>query len=123
MNGVEYDQTILDGIKLIQEGLNKLSSGPTSFYLKEMLARSNMLFERFSPFQVGDRVALTKRLNGNDDGWSGCWWLICGAKGTVKEMGISKTGKEFAYEVIFDDEPDPKHTFHIKESSLRIIEK
>ena len=123
---------IMEAVKKFDEGLNILSGGPADYYLGVIEDQQKMLFERFAPVKVGDRVVLTKTPNFDKCGsWQFCkHWLKKGAKGIVHEVGTS--GTEFTVDIIFDDESwindkgkilpvEPKHTYHFFEGEFKKI--
>jgi hypothetical protein len=91
---------------LMREAQSVLGSGPLDFYLCELAASYNLLMERFAPFKVGDRVALSRTPNITSEtapGWMSCrHFLVKGATGTVKEANCGQGG--FRFGIVFDDD-------------------
>lgn len=126
----EYDDTIKKALGLIKSGIELLGGGPLDFYLSELIKRSDLLFSRYCPYQPGDRVALVRDVECTG-GWDTCGhFLVNGAKGTVHECRLDSEGKQFAFDVTFDNESwinddgivlpvTKKHTFKIAEDYLR----
>lgn len=109
----------------------------TSFYLERLEDYCKTLFDRFCPFKIGSKVALTK-----DYPCTGGWvgydkMMVKGAKATVKDVDC-RNGVFVAY-IVFDNEfyeskdhlgnlkiygrdEERKHTFCIDESYLVVID-
>jgi hypothetical protein len=129
----EYADTLKEGLEMVKEGVGILAGGPLSFYIEEVSEMIDMLFERFCPFKIGDRVMLTKPIDfAKSYGYrQHAHWMVPGAKGTVKAVGAQD--KQFWAAVEFDDESwvwdgeirptKDKHHFRFSESQLsRIVE-
>ena len=99
-------ENVKDAIDLLQKGINKLSNGPLSYYVENMVAAYDILMTRYAPFKVGDCVLLTKTpvINlSTASGWMGSkHFLVKGAAGTVATADCGTRG--FKFDVIFDDE-------------------
>jgi len=123
---------VLDAVRKFDEGLRILSSGPADYYLNVLEDQQKMLFERFAPVKIGDRVKLMKTPDFEKCySWKICkHWLKRGAIGTVREVGTY--GDKFTADIIFDDESwidekgkihpnKPKHTYHFFEGDFKKI--
>lgn len=89
-----------------------LEQGPSDYYFDKLEIMQRMLFDRFSPYKVGDRVRLTRTPEITEEkswGWLGSkHFLIEGATAVVREIDIRKyksddSGK-FVYGLHFDNE-------------------
>jgi len=81
-----------------------LSGGPASYYFDKVAEYSEALFERFAPFEIGDKVKIYKEIDiDNASGWNSCrHFLIVDAIGEV--MDVDYRGGKFTADVMFDDE-------------------
>jgi hypothetical protein len=125
-------EQLAKGLKLMQEALGLLSSGPFDYTLKCLLAARETLLTKYAPFKVGDRVELVATPTINEDtafGWmSAKHFLVRGAVGTVRESDVRSNGT-LAFHVEFDDESwvdrdgvrrpvESKHVYCFGEKSL-----
>ena len=87
-NTLEY-VTYLNAVKIKTAELGNLLSNGTDYKLNEVLQSYTSMFNRFCPYQVGDRIKLKSDLNISDNsGWqSSKHFLIKGAIATVKDCG------------------------------------
>ena len=131
-----YCETIKKANDMLEKVLEVGSNGPLDFYLNKINEYINVLFDRFAPFKVGDRVELIKTpiINEKESwGWlSSKHFLVKGALATVKDVDY-EDGK-FIVDVIFDEESwiddkgkkrkienKDKHTYCISEKSIRRV--
>lgn len=131
----DYDKTIKTAIEDIQKGLDALARGPAGFYVEQLMKRSDLLFSKYCPFKKGDKVALIKDVSTAGTNWERSQhFLLNGSRGIIAECGISSSGKEFSFDVVFDNESwidsegktrpvedDKKHTYRLSESYLRRV--
>lgn len=127
---------VMKTVNLWQEGHEKIEDanrlmrkGPASYYFKKIEKYIEVLFDRFAPFQVGDRVVLSRTYGGDSIGWQHSrHFLIKGSKATVREVDIDSRSSKFICAIEFDNEswidsegiehmtdPDKKHTFSFNE--------
>ena len=129
---MEHDD-IIEGIKLIEQGLSKFQSGPIDYYLKKLFKAREVLLTRFAPFKVGDRVTLSGPLVIEpNSGWNHCrHFLVPGEPATVRDSDCDLDGN-FRFYIEFDNETwiDPegkvqpvssKHVFCFFEKQLTLL--
>ena len=107
MNCIESAKLVYETIDGINKLLGKLDGGSKrSYYLDKINDQIQLLFEKYAPFHVGDRVELTKTPRITQEkswGWMGSkHFLIKGAKGTVTDVDCDRLG--FSCNIVFDDE-------------------
>jgi len=119
--------------KEFAESMQRATGNSFSWGMEQMADSYISLFERFCPYEVGDRVELLKDVPCDGSGWYTCrHFLIRGAKATVHSRGYSDGN--FTFDVIFDKESwiddsgevhpieTNKHTFGIGEKYFRKTE-
>ena len=118
------------GQQQFDEASKILSSGPSSFYYTKMRGYIDALFNKYAPFQVGDRVMIKKKIKA-DGNWSHSkHFLIPGAKGEVKSVDYYDGA--FCADVMFDDETwidsmgmerpvSRKHVFRMWENQIKRV--
>jgi len=129
-NTLEY-VTYLNAVKIKTAELGNLLSDEFGFKLNEVLQSYASMFNRFCPYQVGDRIKLKSDLNISDNsGWqSSKHFLIKGAIATVKDCGYRNDLFFFGLE--FDDESyidrlgkispvTAKHLFYLSENLITL---
>jgi hypothetical protein len=86
---------ITEGVKLIEQGMRRLATGPLDYNLKKLVKARELLLTRFAPFKVGDRVTLAKELYvAPDSGWIFCkHFLVPGSVGRVKDSDCDADGR------------------------------
>jgi len=117
--------------KEFAEGIRRATADSFGWGLEQMADSYISIFERFCPFEEGDRVELVKDVP-CEGGWSSCrHFLIREAKATVHARGYSND--KFSFDVIFDEESwiddkgevhpieTNKHTFGLNETYFRKI--
>jgi len=128
MSEVElYAQDLKDLMSDISELSKRI---PSEWSLGQVMDSFLSIYDRFCPFEVGDRVELVKNIPVDESsGWYSCrHFLIQGAKATIRRRSYSDD--KFTFDVEFDEETwigqdgverpvDRKHTFKISESYLR----
>lgn len=94
---------------LVKEANKLLIQGSSDYYFNQLELMHSMLFDRFSPFKIGDRVRLTKTPEITQDkawGWLGAkHFLIKGAIAEVCSVDIRKADDGsgvFTYELRFE---------------------
>ncbi len=96
--------TIREGAALLQAGMEKLQKGPLDYYLEKAAGSVDYLLARFSPFQIGDAVALTETPEISETvawGWLGAkHFLKEGATGRVASVDCDSLG--LIYDVVMD---------------------
>lgn len=126
-----YATELIELIDLVQDVRTKFQTAAGGKWgIRQVVDSYLSMFDRFCPFAVGDRVALTKTLDiSEDSGWYSCrHFLIEGAVGTITQRGYSDG--QFQFYVTFDDETwidrddneqpvDDKHVFSLSESVLK----
>ena len=127
---------ITEGVKLIEQGIAKLNSGPLDYTMKCLLAARDLLLNRFAPFKVGDRVTLTKNLEiSSGHSWYGFrHFLVPGEPATVESSDCNDDGK-LRFFIVFDNETyiqngekkpvmsDSKHSYMFFEGDLVLLNK
>jgi hypothetical protein len=105
-NTKEYAESIQQLIDKICELQGLIVSGEYNYKVESVLKNHASLFDRFCPYKVGDRVALSKDLNltqSGNPGWYGSrHFLVVGAVGTIVTADYSKN--KFRFGVSFDDD-------------------
>ncbi len=129
---VKYAGDLKEIARLAKEFSSSISGacgGSFEWGITEVADSYMSMFERFCPFQEGERVELVKDVPvKNSSGWNHCrHFLIRGGKATINGCGYSD-GK-FMFDVVFDDETwidegkekpvHTKHTFGLNETYLR----
>jgi hypothetical protein len=96
---------ITEGVKLIEQGMRRLSGGPLDYYLKQLVKARELLLTRFAPFKVGDRIILwhTPIIEPESGWYCSRHFLVAGSLGTVKESDCDGEGRLRFY-VEFDNE-------------------
>jgi hypothetical protein len=111
--------------------------GSFQWGIEQIAASYKSMFDRFCPYEVGDRVQLTKSPPSALEEGSGWYpsrhFLIAGSAGEVRNRGYSDN--QFIFDVVFDNESwigdkgvvhlmelDHKHTYRISEKCLRLEE-
>lgn len=128
----EYAKDLIKTVNLAKEfqiEMSKSFGGSFGWCIEQVIDSYLSLFDRFSPYQIGDRVKLIKSCDVNEDsGWyNSRHYLIKGSKATVKGRGY-RDGK-FTFEIMFDDETwidregckksvSQKHSFGFSETML-----
>lgn len=97
-------EKLKEGLDLINAGTKVLAHGPSDWYTEQAQMMIEMLFERFCPWQVGDRVRLIREIDFQQSyGWQGSeHWLQPGVVGTVREVDAYK--KRFTALVEWDNQ-------------------
>jgi hypothetical protein len=123
---------IKDAVRQIEAGVDQIRSTGVSYTLDVLFAAHRLVIERFAPFKVGDRVALSKTPKIDREtawGWLGSkHFLVQGALGIVRTVDLHGDGK-LSFGVEFDDETwidrdghrrplDRKHHYCFGEGSL-----
>jgi hypothetical protein len=123
-----------DAVRQIEGGVNQLRSIGIGYTLDVLFAAHRLVVERFSPFKVGDRVALSKTPKIDKEtawGWlASKHFLVKGAQGIVRTVDLHSNG-DLVFGVEFDDETwidrdgnrrtvDRKHAFSFREGSLSL---
>jgi len=116
--------------KEFEDSVRRACSGSFEWGVKEMADSYLSIFDRFCPFDAGDRVELVKNVSvSNISNWyNSRHFLIQGGKATVEARGY-RDGK-FSFDVVFDNETwidnngderaaDNKHTYTLDESYFR----
>lgn len=128
----QKDDPLVEGIRLIAEGMGKFRSGPLDFYLRSLLAARDLLLGKYAPFRPGDRVTLSKPFKfRNAPGWVGKEHFITpGEPATVESSEVSTEG-ELWFSIVFDNETyildgekkpvTSKHRFKFWEDQLTLI--
>jgi hypothetical protein len=136
MNEPEAATVVLAALADFKSGFDKLSRGPATYYIEKVRDQIDLLFERFCPFKVGDRVQIrvAPRIDKEHaPGWIGSeHFLVVGAIGTVIERDANKRG--FFFQVTFDDEsyidregkkhlilPDRRHSYNMRDFELELL--
>ena len=133
-----YADELMRVSKLAKELVNAISGacgGSFQWGVDEIAKSYKSMFDRFCPYNVGDRVELTRTPSAALDPTSGWYqsrhFLKEGSHGTV--MGRGYSGNNFAFDVMFDDEswmdakgiihpmePEHKHVYRIYDEQLRL---
>ena len=129
----KYAEDLKDIARLAREFSKSISGacgGSFEWGMTEMAESYLSMFERFCPFQIGDRVEMLRDVEVKESsGWYTCrHFLIRGGKATINNRGYSN-GK-FSFDVVFDDETwidgngdekpvHTKHTFGLNETYFR----
>ncbi len=102
---MDGNDNVKEGIRLLTEGMSKLSHGPFEYYLTCLVQARDLLLTRFAPFKVGDRVAICRKLDIKpDSAWFACLhYLKPGSIGTVHSSEVDRDGR-LRFDVVFDDE-------------------
>lgn len=105
---IDAANSILEAQKEIQHKLDKF---PQEYFYKKMIGYTEALFEKFSPFRVGDKVMLAETPEINEAtswGWLGSkHFLVKGAVGNV--VAVDYADDEFFVVVEFDNETWKDH--------------
>lgn len=111
---------VRDGIKLIKDGMAKLSNGPLDHYLRKLIECHDLLIERFSPAHPGDTVKLlrTPEINERQSwGWMAYKHLLkAGACATVARVEADRSG--FHFDLRFEGE---QGTFRFAEMDVEKV--
>ncbi|MEW5860061.1 MAG: hypothetical protein AB1861_22180 [Cyanobacteriota bacterium] len=103
------------------EALEKSISSEFGYKLKSILKSYDSIFNRFCPFEIGDRVVLIKSPDFEKaPGWAGYKdFLIEGAIASVTERDYRK--ERFVFGLQFDNDSwvDSKGEIHLTEASRR----
>ena len=131
---IDRANKILEAFELIDEARKILGDSEFKYSIKNLIAAQKLLFERFAPFKLKDRVVLNKKLDfKNAPGWKGCeHFLVPGAKATVERIYCNEYGN-LRFELIFDDESwigldgkihpiIDKHLFVFSEDCLALVD-
>lgn len=102
-----YAEEVQEFCELVQDFQNK-TPRELNWKIEQLACSYKALFDRFCPYQIGDRVQLiatpviTQTVN---NGWWGYRHLLVkGAKATVKERDYRSTSQEFVFQLEFDDD-------------------
>lgn len=122
---------LVNEARKFQGQVNGAFGGSMPWGIEQLTDCFRSMFDRFSPFSVGDRVQLkeTPKIQ-EGSGWYHCrHFLIKGAVGTIACRGYSDGA--FTFDVTFDDESwidrlgekhltnaNERHTFHFSETWL-----
>jgi len=102
----EWVNQMKEAIASVGQGWEKLRHGPATFHLDKLAGAYCYLLARYSPYQIGQRVALTETPQIDEDhnpGWIGLkHFLVAGAKGRVVEIDCDHAG--FIFNIVFDVE-------------------
>lgn len=101
---METINKISEALDKIKEGMRILDCGPPSYYFEKLKNQNKMLFERFCPFKMGERVQLKKTPNiPEDSGWYGSrHFLKKGSIATIRNIDTSELF--FVFGLVFDKE-------------------
>lgn len=104
------------GLQELKAALETLNGGGLDYYTKAV----DMLFDRFCPWKIGDRVVLVRAVNfENAPGWSHAQeWMQPGALGEVRERD-TRNGL-FTAAVRWD--ADPNYVYWYNEHFLRVVD-
>ena len=130
--------TAVDSVKeamgLMKEAFEKMCEanrvmgrGPHSYYAEQMVTYADMLFNRYAPFKIGDRVTICKAPNCDNDWRHHAQDLVVGAKATVRSIDVYKG--RWRIDVMLDEETwidregvrrpvSQKHTFCLHEEEI-----
>ena len=123
----------LNAVKAKASELDNLLSNEFGFKLNEILQNYASLFNRFCPYNVGDRVKLKQTLDiEKDSGWYGSkHFLVEGAIATVKTCGDYRNnlfffGLEFDAESYINQNGEikliiAKHLYYLFESQIETL--
>ena len=125
---MDTDKVVV-GLRMIEDGIGLLATGPMDFYLKRLVAARELLLTRFAPFKVGDRVTLREPYqSAKITGWDQCkHFLIPGSPATVRGSDCTVDGRlefdlEFDNETFFHEGVEmpatSKHVFRFTEHEL-----
>ena len=100
-------EMVLEAVAEIKAGITKLhSGGPLDYWLKRVDDYSHLLFSRFCPFAIGDRVKLMFTPNidkENSPGWHGSrHFLVEGSTAIVVSRDADRL--RFTFGLKFDDD-------------------
>lgn len=124
---------LLEGVRLISKGIDKLQAGPLDYYLKKLIAARELLLTRFAPFRVGDTVTIRQVPDFNKSpGWNGCrHFLVPGSRAVIRssdcdDRGCLRFEVEFETESWIDSEGtirpvSSKHIFCFFEDELILV--
>ena len=133
MSDVEkYANDLIEAVNLAKEfhtSISKRFGGSFDWSMEQVMESYLSLFDRFSPYRIGDRVKLVKTCDVDEcSGWyNSKHYLVKDSKATVKGRGYSKG--EFTFDIMFDNETwidrggcerkvSQKHLFGFRESML-----
>ena len=105
INYLDKMQRLTSWLKDFSDEFDSFGRGNFGFHIEHIAKTHKLLFERFSPYKIGDRVMLTKSFEKNDrnTGWHHCaHFLKKGAVGTVRARAYGEKG--FTFDIEFDDE-------------------
>lgn len=126
-------KTIAVKVKEFKKYIDTVGRGSFDFVVDEVVDSYISMFERFCPFDIGDRVQLKEDVDVDKcSGWiSSKHFLGKGAIATVKERGYADG--HFTFHIMFDDESwidnkgiehetVDKHTYHFSEIRLEPVD-
>lgn len=100
-------ERVLEGAKKLREAMDLLSIGPLEHTLTCLLLAQDLLFTKYAPFKVGDRVELARTPVITEKvafGWIGSkHFLVEGAVGVVRSLEVFSDGR-LRVNVAFDNE-------------------
>lgn len=121
-----------EGKEKFREAESALSHGPSDYYEEKITDYVNALFDRFAPFKVGNRIAISNAPQiKKGSGWDGSQhFLIKGEQGIIQS--VDYYDNKFVADIVFDNESwidskglkqpvSIKHTFRLNENEVARI--